>query len=220
MLEIALPIALAAVAYLIGGIPIGVLVSQSRGVDIRQYGSGNIGASNVLRSLGVKAGLAVWLADVVKGFLPVLWSRLVFASMATIGQVDLWVGLVALATVVGHCFSPYLKLAGGRGVSTSLGVLLAIDWRVGGAVLAVWIVAVAVSRYISLGSILAAAGGPLFFALYTDSRYYLVLGIVLAILIIERHRPNIGRLMTGTERKIRQKAEEIAEEPSDESGQG
>ena len=211
MLEIALPIALAAVAYLIGGIPIGVLVSQSRGVDIRQYGSGNIGASNVLRSLGVKAGLAVWLADVVKGFLPVLWSRLVFASMATIGQVDLWVGLVALATVVGHCFSPYLKLVGGRGVSTSLGALLAIDWRVGGLVLAVWIVAVAVSRYISLGSILAAVSAPLLFTLYADSPYYLALGIILAILVIERHRPNIGRLMTGTERKIGQKTNDEQE---------
>ena len=205
MLEIALPIALVAVAYLVGGIPIGVLVSQSRGVDIRQYGSGNIGASNVLRTLGVKAGLAVWLTDVAKGLLPVLWSRPLLTSIATEGQMQLWVSLVALAVVMGHCFSPYLKLAGGRGVATSLGALLAIDWRVGGLVLAVWIVVVAVSRYISLGSILAAVGGPLFFALYTDSRYYLVLGIVLAILVIERHRPNIGRLMTGTERKIGQK---------------
>ncbi len=205
MLEIALPIALVALAYLVGGIPIGVLVSQSRGVDIRQYGSGNIGASNVLRTLGVKVGLAVWLADVAKGLLPVLWLRPLLTSIATIGPMELWISLVALAVVMGHCFSPYLKLAGGRGVSTSLGALLAIDWRVGGLVLAVWIVVVAVSRYISLGSILAAAGGPLFFALYTDSRYYLVLGVILAILVIERHRPNIGRLMTGTERKIGQK---------------
>ena len=219
MLEIALPIALVAVAYLVGGIPIGVLVSQSRGVDIRQYGSGNIGASNVLRTLGVKAGLAVWLADVAKGLLPVLWLRPLLTSIATIGPMELWISLVALAVVVGHCFSPYLKLAGGRGVSTSLGVLLAIDWRVGGLVLAVWIVVVAVSRYISLGSILAAAGGPLFFALYTDSRYYLVLGIVLAILVIERHRPNIGRLMIGTERKIGQKAQRTTEQPNDESDQ-
>ncbi len=219
MPETTLPIALVVLAYLAGGIPIGVLVSQSRGVDIRQYGSGNIGASNVLRTLGVKVGLAVWLADVVKGFLPVLWSQPVLASIATIGQMELWLSLVALAAVVGHCFSPDLKLAGGRGVSTSLGALLAIDWRVGGLVLAVWIVAVAVSRYISLGSILAAASAPLLFTLYTDSPYHLALGVILAILIIERHRPNIGRLMTGTERKIRQKAEEIAEKPSDESEQ-
>jgi len=219
MLEIALPIVLVVVAYLVGGIPIGVLVSQSRGVDIRQYGSGNIGASNVLRTLGVKVGLAVWLADVAKGLLPVVWSRPVLASMAAIGQMELWISLVALAVVMGHCFSPYLKLAGGRGVSTSLGALLAIDWRVGGLVLAVWIVAVALSRYISLGSILAAVSAPLLFTLYTDSPYYLALGIILAILVIERHRPNIGRLMTGTERKIGQKAEEIVEESSDESDQ-
>ena len=205
MLEIALPIALVALAYLVGGIPIGVLVSQSRGVDIRQYGSGNIGASNVLRTLGVKAGLAVWLADVAKGLLPVLWLRPLLTSTATIGPMELWTSLVALAVVMGHCFSPYLRLAGGRGVSTSLGALLAIDWRVGGVVLAVWIVAVAVSRYISLGSILAAVSAPLLFTLYTHSLYYLALGVILAILVIERHRPNIGRLMTGTERKIGQK---------------
>ncbi len=212
-------VGLAIIAYLVGGIPIGVLLSDSRGIDIRKYGSGNIGASNVLRALGVKAGVAVWLADVAKGLLPVLWSRPLLASIATIGPMELWISLVALAVVVGHCFSPYLKLAGGRGVSTSLGALLAIDWRVGGLILAVWIVVVAVSRYISLGSILAAVSAPLLFTLYTDSPYYLALGVVLAILIIERHRPNIGRLMTGTERKIRQKAEEIAEEPSDESDQ-
>jgi len=219
MLETALPIALVAVAYLVGGIPIGVLVSQGRGLDIRKYGSGNIGASNVLRTLGVKAGLAVWLADVAKGLLPVLGARLVLASIVTGDQMELWVSLVALAVVAGHCFSPYLKLAGGRGVSTSLGALLAIDWRVGGLVLAVWIVVIAVSRYISLSSILAALSAPLLFTLYADSRYYLILGIVLAILVIERHRPNIGRLMTGTERKIGQKAEEIAKEPGDESDQ-
>ncbi len=219
MLEIALPIALVVLAYLVGGIPIGVLVSQSRGVDIRKYGSGNIGASNVLRTLGGKAGLAVWMADVAKGLLPVLWLRPLLTSVVTIGPMELWISLVALAVVVGHCFSPYLKLAGGRGVSTSLGALLAIDWRVGGLVLAVWIVVIAVSRYISLASILAAVSAPLLFTLYADSPYYLALGIILAILIIERHRPNIERLMTGTERKIRQKAEEIAEEPSDESDQ-
>ncbi len=217
MLEIALPIALVALAYLVGGIPIGVLVSHSHGVDIRQYGSGNIGASNVFRTLGVKAGLAVWLADVTKGLLPVMGSRLLLASMTTVGPVELWVSLVALAVVAGHCFSPYLKLAGGRGVSTSLGALLAIDWRVGGIAFAVWIVAVAVSRYISLGSILAVVSAALLFTLYTHSRYYLALGVILAIMIIERHRPNIGRLMTGTERKIGQKAKKIAEQPSDES---
>jgi len=217
MLEIALPIVLVAVAYLVGGIPIGVLVSHSRGVDIRKYGSGNIGASNVLRTLGAKAGLAVWLADVAKGLLPVLWARLVLARMVTGDQMELWVSLVALTVVVGHCFSPYLRLAGGRGVSTSLGVLIAIDWRVGGLVLAVWIVAVVVSRYISLSSILASVSAPLLFTLYTDSPYYLVLGVILAILVIERHRPNIGRLMTGTEHKIGQKAKNIAAEQSDES---
>jgi len=205
MLEIALPIALVVVAYLIGGIPIGVLVSDSRGVDIRKYGSGNIGASNVVRTLGVKVGIAVWLADVAKGLLPVLWFKQAMGGFFSNEELIPWIAIVALSAVAGHCFSPYLRLAGGRGVSTSLGVLLAIDWRVGGLVLAMWIIAVAVSRYISLGSILAAVSAPLLLALCTNSPYYLALGVILAILVVERHRPNIGRLMTGTERKIGQK---------------
>ena len=219
MFEIALPIVLVTAAYLIGGIPIGVLVSHSRGVDIRKYGSGNIGASNVLRTLGVKAGLAVWLADVTKGLLPVAGARLALAGMVSDQQIELWLSLAALAVVAGHCFSPYLKLTGGRGVSTGLGALIAIDWRVGAVALAVWIVGVAVSRYISLGSILAAASSPLLFVVYTDSPYYLALGVTLAVLVIERHRPNIGRLMTGTEHRIRQKAKKIAREPNDGSNQ-
>ncbi len=119
---------------------------------------------------------------------------------------ELGLSLVALGAVLGHCFSPYLKLSGGRGVSTSLGALLAIDWRVGLLVFGVWLVVITISRYISFASILAAASSPLVFALYGDSRYYVMLGVVLAIILIERHRPNIGRLLAGSETKIGQKA--------------
>lgn len=197
------------VAYAVGGIPIGVLVAQAQGVDIRRQGSGNIGASNVLRTLGTKAGIIVWLADVVKGLLPVVGARL------ALGGSEPLLSLVGLSAVVGHCFSPYLKLQGGRGVSTSLGVLLALDWRVGLSAFAVWLLVVVGTRYISLASILAAVSGPILFALYADSRYYLALGVGVALLLIERHRPNIRRLLAGTETKLGQKAGSMPGEAND-----
>ncbi len=209
-------IGLTIVGYLFGGIPVGVLVGRARGVDIRQYGSGNIGASNVFRTLGVKAGVGVWVADVLKGFAPVRWSQFVLGGGLGMMQPELGLSLVALAVVTGHCFSPYLRLSGGRGVATSLGALLALDWRVGLGVFAVWLVVVIATRYISLGSILAAASAPLFFVLYGNYSYYLALGAVLAMLVIERHRPNVGRLLAGTETKIGQKARQTADETAEE----
>jgi len=207
MSDIATGAGLVVVAYLFGGIPVGVVVAAARNVDLRRLGSGNIGASNVLRTLGTKAGLAVCLADVSKGLLPVLWSRTLLAQAIPTSPGEPWLALIALSTAIGHCFSPYLRLAGGRGVSTSLGALLAIDWRASLGVFAVWIIVMAFTRYISLGSVLGAASAPGFLALWADSPYYWALGVAFAILIVERHRSNIGRLLAGTERRIGEKAQ-------------
>lgn len=185
--------------YFAGGIPIGLLVGRVRGVDIREYGSGNIGASNVLRTLGGKAGAAVWVADALKGFAPVMVARCVPLSP------EAWVAGVGLAAVLGHCFSPYLRLSGGRGVSTTLGVFLALDWRVGLSAFALWIATVAITRYISVGSMLAAASAVLFFAVYDSPSGYLVVGVGIAVLIVIRHSANIRRLIRGTEAKIGKK---------------
>lgn len=192
-------------AYLIGGIPIGLLVGLARGTDIREYGSGNIGASNVLRTLGAKTGMAVWVADVLKGWGPIYLLKYMLLSP------DPWLAGAGLAAVLGHCFSPYLKLAGGRGVSTTLGVLLALDWRVGLSGLGVWAVIVLVTRYISLASISAAASAPVFFALYRDPSVYFAVGIGIALLVIIRHTPNIGRLIAGSESKIGEKGQKSSE---------
>ena len=212
MTDTAIVAGLIIIAYVIGGIPLGVLVGRARGVDIRQYGSGNIGASNVLRILGAKAGILVWLADVLKGAVPVAGARFALIHSFGMSRPESGLILVALGALLGHCFSPYLKFSGGRGVSTSLGALLAIDWRVGVLSLAVWLIVVTTTRYISLASILAAASSPFFFALYGDSPYYVTLGVVLAIILIERHRPNFGRLLAGTETKIGQKAKPKADD--------
>lgn len=139
-------------AYLFGGIPIGLLVGRAHGIaDIRQHGSGNIGASNVLRLLGAKLGLMVWLLDVLKGYLPVALATYLLHLEGW------WVAAAAMAAIAGHCFSPYLRLTGGKGVSTSLGVIIGLDWRAGLICFAAWIIVVALSRYISLGSMVGSA---------------------------------------------------------------
>ena len=183
-------------AYLVGGTPIGLMVGLKRGVDIREHGSGNIGASNVLRILGVKTGVAVWLADILKGWAPVYVIALTLAP----GQLVL--GLAGVASVVGHCFSPYLKLRGGRGVATGLGALLALDWRVGLCSFGVWVLIVLITRYISLASLVAASTAPGFFFAFGGARLYEAMAAGIALLVIGRHWPNIRRLLAGTETRI------------------
>ena len=202
-------IAMIVAAYLVGGIPVGFMVGQARRVDIREYGSGNIGASNVLRTLGAKAGAAVWVADILKGFAPVTVVKYTpFSS-------EPWLAGVALAAILGHCFSPYLKLSGGRGVSTTLGALLALDWVVGLSALGVWVIVVAVIRYISLGSIMAAFSAPIFFAFYDRPVAYFVFAVTIWLLIWFQHIPNIRRLLAGTETKIGQRGKERSEGAGD-----
>lgn len=196
------PTAIATVvaAYFFGGVPVGLLYGRARGIDdIRKYGSGNIGASNVLRVIGVKAGLLVWLVDALKGFIPV--------AVATWGlRLDMpVVAAVAVAAMSGHCFSPYLKLTGGRGVSTSLGVILGLDWRVGLLCFAIWGLVVGISRFISLGSMIGCALSAPLALLFHDRLSVVAACIVIAAIVIIRHAPNIQRLVKGTERKIGQK---------------
>jgi glycerol-3-phosphate acyltransferase PlsY len=203
-------------SYLFGGIPIGLLVGRAKGIDdIRKYGSGNIGASNVLRVIGVKAGLFVWLSDAMKGLVPVLVARYVLFPMGApvshagvVGSVAAhhwWLGAVAVAAMAGHCFSVYLRLTGGRGVSTSLGVMIGLDWRVGLICFVCWIIIVGVCRYISLASMIGTAlAVPLLYLLSAPLPLVLAAATIASIVII-RHLPNIRRLQDGTERKIGQK---------------
>jgi glycerol-3-phosphate acyltransferase PlsY len=201
----------AVAAYLLGGIPIGLLVGRAKGIDdIRKYGSGNIGATNVLRVIGVKAGLTVWALDCVKGALPVLIAR------HALGLEGWWLGLVALAAVLGHCFSPYLRFTGGKGVATGLGTMLSLYWLSGVCGLALFILIVWRSRYISLGSVVAALSVPVFMALYGMPAGYIVGSALTALLIVFQHRGNIQRLRAGTERKFGEKAAPTPATDSDE----
>jgi acyl phosphate:glycerol-3-phosphate acyltransferase len=209
-------------AYLVGGIPFGLLVGHLRGIDVRKCGSGNIGATNVARVLGRRWGLLVFGLDVAKGAVPTAIATWLMGSYgARLGvESALWQTLVVIAVqaccVFGHNWSIYLGFKGGKGVATSLGILLGY-WPYltlpGLAGLLTWGLVLAASRYVSAASIVGAAAFPFYVATFgtwqgwPTSRTALLAGFsaVMASLIIVRHRANIGRLLAGTEPKIGQK---------------
>ena len=188
-------------AYLLGSIPFGVLAGRSRGVDVRKHGSGNIGFSNVLRVLGPGPALLVFVADVLKGVIPVLGARWLFRAWS-VPSPDLWLLAVGLAPILGHTFSIFLGFRGGRAVATTLGVLLAMVWQAAAVGLGVWILVVAATRYISAGSIAAAVTVPVYLAIVGVRGEWAVFWTAVGALIVARHIANLGRLLEGRETKI------------------
>lgn len=190
------------VAYLLGAIPFGYLIVRvGQGRDIRQMGSGNIGAANVTRQVGLLAGVFVLLLDAGKGYLAV-W----LVGQQT-EQHSGWMAAAAFAAVVGHCFPVFLGFRGGRGVATGAGAFLAVSPAATAAALIVFSVVVMFWRYISLGSIVAAGALPmLIYALYAPGHApptaISLAATATAVLIIWQHRPNLRRLATGTEPKF------------------
>jgi acyl phosphate:glycerol-3-phosphate acyltransferase len=190
------------IAFLVGSIPFGVLAGRLHGVDIRTQGSGNIGATNALRVMGWKVGLPVLLLDIAKGLVPVLVVR------HCPGADALTVAGTGVAAVLGHCFSPFLGFSGGKGVATALGMILAVDWRVGVIALGAFIVLVGITRFVSLGSV-AAAGSMWAISLALHEQVAVTLGFALVgVVVIARHHANIKRLLAGTENKLGSKKRE------------
>jgi glycerol-3-phosphate acyltransferase PlsY len=181
--------------YLLGGIPVGVLIARSQGVDLRKVGSGNIGATNLFRALGAKWGLIGFALDTLKGFIPVL-------ACAKLGLTGWALGAAGLAAVVGHCFTPYLRFAGGKGVATSLGVAFALYWPAGLVPLLVWIAVTAVWRYVSLGSVVALPTAPVIAALLGAPGPLVAAMGAAAVLCVTRHISNLERLVKGTESRL------------------
>jgi acyl phosphate:glycerol-3-phosphate acyltransferase len=197
-------------AYLLGSIPTGFLVGKSKGIDIRKVGSGNIGATNAFRILGKPAGILVLLADALKGWVAVaVVAPLIQASVAPwFGQLTAeWLRLAAaLAAVLGHNYTCFLFFKGGKGVATSAGVLTAlVPWALV-IILAVFILVVALTRYISLGSISAAFTLPFATWITTNSINMTIVTAVMGILAIYKHRGNIKRLLDGTENQFGRKS--------------
>ncbi|MFM8719193.1 MAG: glycerol-3-phosphate 1-O-acyltransferase PlsY [Chthoniobacterales bacterium] len=188
-------------AFLLGSLPTGYLVARAKGVDIRQHGSGNIGATNVFRTLGKSLGILVFFIDALKGF-GAVWLANHF------GQACPWTGIVAaVAAIAGHNYTPWLGFKGGKGIATSAGVLLALmPWAVL-AIAIVWVVVFKVSRYVSLASICAAAAlpiavGALWYAGCGGNGPLLAFALLISALAIWRHRSNIERLRAGTESRF------------------
>jgi glycerol-3-phosphate acyltransferase PlsY len=194
------------ISYLLGSIPVGyLLVRIFRRQDIRMVGSGNIGATNVLRSGAKGLGAATFLLDVVKGAAAVLLGAYVFAPMLPAIPQRNVEALAAICAVLGHMFPVWLGFKGGKGVATGFGVfLVAAPW---GALLAIALfgVVLALTRYVSLASILGAASFPAF-AWFTVGgprpAFFIAVQIAVALLIILKHHPNIRRLLTGTEHRF------------------
>lgn len=187
-------------SYLVGAIPTGLLVVRVlTGEDIRRHGSGNIGTVNVLRVAGAGTAVVVLAVDILKGIVPVLLAlRMGFVPWAVV--------LCGLAAITGHNWSVFLGWQGGKGIATSFGVLLGLSWQAAAVVAAVWVVAVALTRYASLGSLLGVISVPITLWRLHQPDAYVSLGVIVALLAIYRHRANIQRLVTGTELHITDRA--------------
>lgn len=193
-------------AYFLGAVPFGLIVARAFGVDdIRATGSGNIGATNVYRVAGRKAAALVFALDIGKGILPVYLASQI---EQTLMPLELFMVACAAAAVLGHIFPVYLRFRGGKGVNTALGSLIILMPREVGVALVVFTLTVVLTRYISLGSLLAALSlvtAVLFEKLVLQmpvSKTYLILSAALAVLIFLTHRKNIGRLLSGSENRF------------------
>lgn len=202
--------ALIPIAFLLGSIPCGVIFTKGSGVDLRSTGSKNIGATNVLRSAGKWPALLTLLGDMLKGALPVIICNYLIDNIGPSMQSDeqarimrdFWPGLVGLSAVLGHMFSIFLSFKGGKGVATGLGVLLAYSPAVAGIMLLIWISVAFIFKYSSLAAICAVTAMPVIFILFKATTVKVTIGLVLAALIIYKHKSNIKKLIEGTESRI------------------
>ena len=196
------------VAYLIGSISFSVIISKKMaGFDVREKGSGNAGATNMLRSVGKKAAILTLLGDALKGVVAILFAIIV-GAIAKSADKSLLVQIAGILVVVGHTFPIFFGFKGGKGVATSLGVLLMTNWKIGLICLVFALVLMAVTRMVSLGSIGAAVLFPVLvlfihtnFTISEGSSYF-IYSIILAAIVIFNHRTNIQRILNGTENKL------------------
>ena len=206
----------AAIAYVVGSIPFGLMIGLAKGIDIRDHGSKNIGATNTGRVLGRSWGIICFFLDLLKGLAPVMAAGWYFGwlntTVMTPSDAGKWLA-VAIAAIMGHVFSCFLKFKGGKGVATGFGVILGI-WpyltlpAIGALI--TWVVVVLISKYVSLASIAASLGLPVYFVVvtqFTDGSLsatwpFLAGTGLMAILIVARHINNIQRLLRGEENKI------------------
>ncbi len=207
MSEVILIIILGVLAYLLGSIPSAVWISRAfHGIDVREYGSGNAGATNTFRVLGKKAGSVVLIMDMLKGFLAAYLVNLTAINPITSPyqyvNIQLLFGLLA---VVGHLFPLFAQFKGGKGIATLFGMIVCIDYKPALLCMAIFLFILLVTRYVSLGSILAAIAFP-FLMVYVfkeDVPLFIAFGITAALLVVLTHQKNIRKLVNGTENKAK-----------------
>ena len=205
-------IIVAIIAYLIGSINFSIIISKKMaGFDVREKGSGNAGTTNMLRSVGKKAALITLICDILKGVVSI-GLAIIIGNIAKNLDKELLVQIVGIAVVLGHTFPVFFGFKGGKGVATSLGVLLMSNWQIGLICLVFAIVLMALTRMVSLGSCTAAILFPVL-TLFINQNYtvlsegkngnvYFVYSVILAIIVLYNHRENIKRILSGTENKL------------------
>ena len=181
-------------AFLIGSIPFGIIIAKAKGVDLKKVGSGNIGATNVLRSIGKYPALLTLLGDVLKGTAAVALGRY-------FGSGPVFEGLVGFCAIVGHNFSLFLGFRGGKGVATSFGVLSLYSPQTALFTFIIWLIVVMTTKYSSLGALVSFGLLPLSI-MFFDHDSKIIIAVLITILIFIRHKDNIKKLISGTERKI------------------
>ena len=194
------------IAYLLGSISFSIIISKKMaGFDVREKGSGNAGATNVLRSVGKKAAILTLICDCLKGVLAILVAFVVGKIAKNLDE-SLLIQLAGVFVILGHTFPVFFKFKGGKGVATSLGVLLMTNWQIGLICLVFALVLMALTRFVSLGSIGAAILFPVLTVFihtnYLVSGNYIIFAIILAVLVVFNHRTNVQRLLAGKENKL------------------
>jgi glycerol-3-phosphate acyltransferase PlsY len=182
-------------SFIVGSIPFGVIIAKVKGVDLKKVGSGNIGATNVLRTLGKGSAAMTLMGDILKGTIVVALGKFLLVGAA-------YEGIMGLSAILGHNFSLFLRFRGGKGVATGIGVLLIYTPKVALVTLIIWLLVVLITRYSSLGAIVSFGILPLNVFLFDYSGTKLIIVSIIALLILLRHIGNIERLIKGTERKI------------------
>lgn len=199
-------VVMAIIAYLIGSINFSVILSKKMaGFDVREKGSGNAGTTNMLRSVGKKAAAITLVCDILKGVVAILIAMLI-GKMVEGSNAALLVQVAGVAVILGHTFPIFFKFKGGKGVATSLGVLIMSNWQIGLICLVFALILMALTQMVSVGSIAAAILYPVL-TLFIPQNYivpgnYLIYSIILAVLIVFNHRENVKRLLNGTENRI------------------
>jgi acyl phosphate:glycerol-3-phosphate acyltransferase len=197
-------------AYLIGAFPTSYAVGRAvHGIDLRQHGSGNLGATNAFRVLGWKAATPIFIVDILKGFVPAFW----FPHVDGMAGAPVWALAYGTAAVIGHVFSVYVRFKGGKGVATGAGVFLALSPLAVLGGLVIWAVLAFGTGYVSLGSVVAAASLPVLVWLSGASPEVLLLSLVLATFVVYAHRANIRRLLRGEEHRFGRRSAASAEPP-------